>query len=456
MRVFAWVFLFFGCVGLAWGDSWTFGPHEHCANFSEHRFQTGTCDHSHGNDRLNIDPDVLTHEDVDKEYSDGCGQYGTGGDKYVLHTHEVSHEHTGEDCVDSIQTDNDFDTEVENDEPDKCYEIQYPEENHSHTIYHAHDENRHPGQTLRHHPHTFNHVHEFDDWVCWNTADHWGHHNDIDIKKLAHESPLNINLEVGTIQHLDVLSSPTITPSNASNNDSDNDSESPPIPESLPVVKIDDPIKAEDIVVPKPEPKPDPVVPKVYHEIQFYQGMTFASIPVSVDGIQTVSDFWDHYSFLRNLNGVIYVYLDGCWLAYNGGEGQIAGNVPLTPYTGLAVQLDYSSLLGMHGIPFPKEQTITLQPGGNFVGFPNLPIDIERPSDLIALGAEAVIVIVKGELKIVGRLGDDGDEPIRPNQALFVITQNTIMLEFEEVLAAPAAQSVNRTFITTWGSQKVR
>ena len=245
------------------------------------------------------------------------------------------------------------------------------------------------------------------------------------------------------------------TPPTPSNN-ADNRSETPPVHKDLPVVKIDDPIKVEDIVVPKPEPKLDPVVPKVYHEIQFHQGLTFVSIPVSVDGIRTLSDFWARYSFLPSLNGTIYVYLDGCWLAYNGGEGQIAGPMPLTPYTGLAVKLEAPSLLEMHGIPFPKEQTITLQPGGNFVGFPNLPIGIERPSDLIALGAEAVIVIVKGELKIVGRSGDDGDEPIRPNQALFVITQNTIMLEFEEVLAAPAAQSVNRTFITTWGSQKVR
>ena len=195
-----------------------------------------------------------------------------------------------------------------------------------------------------------------------------------------------------------------------------------------------------------------PVIPKEYHEIQFYGGMNFVSMPVSTYGIQTVSDFWNQYTFLQDLGGIIFVYVDGEWLNYDGNNTAV-GDIPLTPYTGLAVSLSSPSLLGLNGIPFENQSTIQLNVGANFVGFPTLPQGVVYPSDLIELGACVVVVSIKGKLYVVGRAGDDGDVEIQPNQALFVITKNPIQLVFQEVAAAPMAPRQGN-MITTWGAVK--
>ena len=233
------------------------------------------------------------------------------------------------------------------------------------------------------------------------------------------------------------------------------------VPVDLLVVPFDKPVKKSLVADPLCEepvvaPVPEPVISKEYHEFLFYQGLTFVSIPVLVDGIQTVADFWERYSFLQKFNGAIYVYVDGSWLGYDGGEGQVVGDILLTPYVGLAFKVDFSAFLGMDGVPFPLQDHVMILPGGNFVGFPQLPVGVELPSDLIALGAEAVLVTIEGKPYVVGRAGDLGDEPIQPNQALFIVSRDPIRLDFENtVSAAPMAPRVD-SLATTWGAIKSR
>ena len=208
----------------------------------------------------------------------------------------------------------------------------------------------------------------------------------------------------------------------------------------------------EEAKIPEPPEPPPAVIPKQYAEFQFYKGINFFSMPLYLDGIDTVADLWNKYQFLQ-LNGEIYAYVDGCWLTFNGQEGQIAGDIPLTPYTALSVGLTSPSLVGMRGVPYELKETLELTIGSNLIAFPVLPTGVERPSDLIALGADSVMVTIKGTAYLIGRAGDPGDDPISPNHGMLVVTQNPIVLEFAIVAAAPAAIK-KKTLITSWAKQK--
>ena len=210
----------------------------------------------------------------------------------------------------------------------------------------------------------------------------------------------------------------------------------------------------EEVKIPEPVEPPPPVIPKQYAEFQFYKGINFFSMPLYLDGINTIADLWNKYQFLQ-LNGLIYVLVDNCWLTYNGQEDQVAGDIPLTPYTALALSLISPSLVGMRGVPYELQETLELTIGANLIAFPVLPKGVVRPSDLIALGAENVLVTIKGKPYLIAREGDTGDEPISPNHGLLVTTQNPIVLEFLIVSAAPAATK-KKTLITSWAKQKMK
>ena len=369
-----------------------------------------------------------------------------------------------------------------------------PSRDHSHRINHAHDGgNRHD--------HEFKHNHE--QHRLNGTAEHWAHHSDTvesshededddlintgisDDNRIEHVPTEKEVIEENTEDSVDepvedtvvdpvetTTNTPVKTTTNTPVKTTTRTTTSTTANTSVVYVSYTTPTHTV-VVLPEPaeQIEQDPVkvvveqeiepvevvvppIPKEYHDIQFYGGMNFVSIPVSTYGIQTVSDFWNQYTFLQDLNGIIFVYVDGEWLNY-AGDNTVVGDIPLTPYTALAVSLNSASLLGLDGIPFEKESTIQLDVGVNFVGFPTLPIGVVYPSDLIELGACAVVVTIEGKLYIVGRAGDDGDVEIQPNQALFVITKNPIQLVFEEVAAAPMAPRAGNS-IMTWGDVKNR
>ena len=345
-----------------------------------------------------------------------------------------------------------------------------PSRGHSHRIDHAHDGG---GR----HTHDFEHNHEIHR-NSTKTVDHWAHHSDTVESSHDDEDDDLINTGISDDNRLEHKPAEKEVIEETTEDTTDEelveDTVVDPVKTttSTPVVYVSytQPTHNTVVVLPQPaeieqetvkvvveqEIEPievvAPVIPKEYHEIQFYGGMNFVSIPVSTYGIQTVSDFWNQYTFLQDLGGIIFVYVDGEWLNYDGNNTAV-GDIPLTPYTGLAVSLSSPSLLGLNGIPFENQSTIQLNVGANFVGFPTLPQGVVYPSDLIELGACVVVVSIKGELHIVGRAGDDGDVEIQPNQALFVITKNPIQLVFQEVAAAPMAPRQGN-MITTWGAVK--
>ena len=200
--------------------------------------------------------------------------------------------------------------------------------------------------------------------------------------------------------------------------------------------------------------EPEPEIPKVYTQFQFYRGWNIFAPSVQLENIETIKDFWDAYSFLEAWDAIIYVNVDGLWYSYNS-EGGMAADVPLNPYTAMVVHTTGPTLLGMRGVPYPRpDGDVTIPIGMSLVAFPMLPSEIQRPSDFIdEYGAEVVIVAVKGVLKLVGRADDPGDEFIMENQGVLVITINPIMIDFPEVPQAPQAHRAG-TVATTWGAIK--
>ena len=219
-------------------------------------------------------------------------------------------------------------------------------------------------------------------------------------------------------------------------------------------------LKAEDSLkeVKTPEVSEPLPAPKVQTEYQLYIGWNFISIPVQTPGAaETVADLFAEYEEVWVSAGAsIHVLVEGCWLEYSGEVGQVAGEVPLTAYLGMAIFLrNHPVYIGIRGVPLPTQDSIELQVGVNAVAFPQLPPSIERPSDLLALGVCAVIVQdADRQFQLIGRVGDRGDDLIRPSQPLFVVATSPITLQIQETIAgAPAAQRT-KSLALTWGSLK--
>ena len=69
-------------------------------------------------------------------------------------------------------------------------------------------------------------------------------------------------------------------------------------------------------------------------------------------------------------------------------------------------------MAGCAGCAVADEGSVDLRPGVNLVGWSNLPFGVSRPSDLLSDVICAVIVTRRGELYLIGRAGDSGDEPL--------------------------------------------
>ena len=74
------------------------------------------------------------------------------------------------------------------------------------------------------------------------------------------------------------------------------------------------------------------------------------------------------------------------------------------------------------------------------------PPDVERPSDFLG-EAIAVLREIDGNLYLVGRVGDSGDEPFEDGESAFLIVS--------EIAAAPMAPHT-ATLATSWGAMKRR
>ena len=148
---------------------------------------------------------------------------------------------------------------------------------------------------------------------------------------------------------------------------------------------IDNPVEA----VVETEP-----VELVYHEWTWLKGHNLVSFPVMREGIETVADLYQEYALFDAPQDIIYVVIDGGWYPYNGQDGQVAGEVRITPYLGVLMVMDWSAILGMRGVKQIGDGELELMPGLNVVGLSELPSRYQVPSDFLEIdGVETVLVI---------------------------------------------------------------
>ena len=228
------------------------------------------------------------------------------------------------------------------------------------------------------------------------------------------------------------------------------------LPEDVEVPEpVDVPVDVPDDLE-TPEPPDDVGVPEAcleeFEHTTFRQGLTLWTPRLLPDDVQTISELYDSYSFKPVNNVGFYVLIDGQWLGYRG-EGSV-GEIPLAPHIGIIVhQPRISHFLITSGCPVTNQDSIELNTGMNLIGFPQVPARFERPSDFLSDAVCAVLVERNGELYIIGRAGDTGDEPLRAGQAIMIISLKVTTLNLTE--AAPSAPSAAGTLAVGWGVIKM-
>ena len=148
-------------------------------------------------------------------------------------------------------------------------------------------------------------------------------------------------------------------------------------------------------MIESPEEQPVEILPElVRFEYGYWRkGFNLVSFPVMKPEIETLSDFYAHYSFMESPDDVLYVVIDGNWYAYNGQDDQqIAGDVQITPYLGIVAVMDWSAWWALTGTEIIGDGEIELSAGLNIVGLSELPSRYSVPSDFLDIdGIEAVI-----------------------------------------------------------------
>ena len=231
-------------------------------------------------------------------------------------------------------------------------------------------------------------------------------------------------------------------------------SDTPTLAETLDRIIEEDPEPPGGIEISEPPAPLSPVPELVQWEHQFYRGWNLMSFAVLPEEVETLSDLYHHWAFFAAHNAHIVVNIDGEWLLYSG-EGEPAGEIPLSAHLGLAVRLDWAAYLGVRGVPLPSAEAIDLYAGANLVGFPVLPADVRVPSDLLSDTICAVIVTRRGQFYLVGRAGDSGDEALENGQAVILIVTEPTTLKLTAQVQPNDQPSLGTDSVRGWGAEKV-
>ena len=80
----------------------------------------------------------------------------------------------------------------------------------------------------------------------------------------------------------------------------------PPITDADEIVEIVEEVsettEETEIEVPELPPPPDPVYESVNWNFQFYRGWNLVTFPVIPEGVVTIADLYDHWTFFRVFN----------------------------------------------------------------------------------------------------------------------------------------------------------
>ena len=224
----------------------------------------------------------------------------------------------------------------------------------------------------------------------------------------------------------------------------------------------------------KPPPAPEKPIAEIIEEVSevletelvhfdyplWRRGYNLVSFPVVEEGIETVADFYNRYPFLDGV--LVYVLLEGVWYPYNGDDtDQIAGQVPIVPYLGVVLNLNYAHYLGVNGIQLEGDGSIDLKPGLNILGLSELPSRYQRPSDLLVPGVEWVMTRPSNSTPeglswhLISREGDSGDEyPLAVGEAILIFCSVEVTLNMTETAPAAPSTQQSKTLTTTWGAMK--
>ena len=220
------------------------------------------------------------------------------------------------------------------------------------------------------------------------------------------------------------------------------------IPEILDEVVAQEPVipdEVKEIVEDAPEPEVEDL--REWQTYQFVEGWNLTMFSVVPEAVTTLAELYPHLI----PDTVLVVNIAGCWLKF-AGEGE-TGKIKLHPNIGIAVYSPIPFTLGLFGHRIKLRTSFPIHAGLNLIGFSQPPPELERPSDLLSeTGIIVTLRAIDGVFYLVGRVGDEGDVELRPNEAFMAVS----LVDYDLGWDTPAAPMAYRqqTLATSWGAMK--
>ena len=205
---------------------------------------------------------------------------------------------------------------------------------------------------------------------------------------------------------------------------------------------------SEIVDAPLPEPLPEPVVLEDM-TYTFYEGWNLANFPVVAKGTHTFATMYEAWGLLH-----IVAEINHHFFSYSGEPP--FGSLTLYKHASFFVYVDEDIAIDVRGVRRTNASRLnTLTPGINLIGFPSIPDWLHRPSDLLDIpGICTVVVTQEGELRLIGRVGDPGDEIVVEGQGFAVIASEDVVIWLDESVPSAPSAIRERTLTTSWGAMK--
>ena len=201
---------------------------------------------------------------------------------------------------------------------------------------------------------------------------------------------------------------------------------------------------------------------EICHEWDFNETHR-VGVPALPDGVTTIADLWS-YIYDRTGKRITIQSLDGnLWRSYTGQAGNEWGAVEIRPHMGLIIFYLPPFAFGIKGIAVEGTELELRLPEGkavgvHVVGFPEVPSNYARFSDLVVDGVDWV----ERRLRINGKIqslyirnaGDAGDREIEPGDSVTIRIRKAVSYDLRgAVMGAPQAYR-EHTLTTSWGNIK--
>lgn len=333
---------------------------------------------------------------------------------------------------------------------------------------HAHD-HTHSHDNYQSHIHSWSHENhggasaDLDTQADHDHSDYWAHQytgNDHSGVQTVVGSGGRLNPD-GRVQRPDAVQQPANPPPNQGSNPPPpaNQHSSPStqpetVEEVIEQIEQDIETPPEDIEVLEPDepPEPEPVLER--WTVHLRRGWNMVTFPVLPEGVDTISSLYHYKGWpLSRFNARIITYYSGQWVLYTGPPDDVAGEIPLTANHALIIHVQEAVSISLYAVGqhLSGRSSVEVVSGINGIGLTELPVTVERPSDLLSNTISVVLVEQDGDFYLVGRVGDTGDALLRKGQAVFVFATGDGIVSLGDVPSAPSAY---RVLTTSWGRIK--